>query len=156
MKLLQLNITLCEDSFPKYARNLSQTKTFIKMKKTAKAVVDKMFSAFSNGDIEKFVATVSDDTVWIYHGTQIIPAGTFEKKEGVRTFFTNILERTEIIHFEPQQFIVEGNMVVVMGQEHQRVKRSGRELKQKWVQIYTVENNLITKMEEFATSEEVK
>ncbi len=105
--------------------------------------------------MEQFVATVSEDTVWIYHGTHIIPAGTFEKKEGVRTFFTNIMERTEIINFEPQQFIVEGNMVVVLDREHQRVKRSGRELKQKWVQIYTVENNLITKMEEFAASEEV-
>lgn len=125
------------------------------MKNSAKTVVEKMFSAFGSGDIEKFVETVSDDTVWIYHGTQIIPAGIFEKKEGVRTFFTNILERTKIINFEPQQFIVEGNMVVVLGQEHQRVKRTGRELKQKWVQIYTVENDLITRMEEFATSEEV-
>ncbi|HLV14154.1 MAG TPA: nuclear transport factor 2 family protein [Xanthomarina sp.] len=125
------------------------------MKNSSKAVVEKMFEAFSEGDVEKLVGTVSEDTVWIYHGTQIIPAGTFEKKEGVRTFFTNIMERTEIINFEPQQYIVEDNMVVVLGKEHQKVKRSGRELKQKWVQIYTVENNLITKMEEFATSEEV-
>ena len=126
------------------------------MENSSRTVVDKMFSAFSSGDIEKLVATVSDNTVWVYHGTQIIPKGTFEKKEGVRAFFTNILDKTEIISFEPQQFIVEGKMVVVLGQEHQRVKRSGRELKQKWVQIYTVENDLITKMEEFATSEEVK
>lgn len=114
-----------------------------------------MFSAFNSGDVEKFVATVSDNTVWIYHGTQIIPAGTFEKREGVRALITNILDKTEIISFEPQQFIVEGKMVVVLGREHQKVKRSGRELKQKWVQIYTVENDLITRMEEFATSEEV-
>lgn len=126
------------------------------MENPAKTVVENMFTAFKSGDVEKFVATVSDDTVWIYHGTQIIPAGTFEKKAGVRTFFTNILERTEIINFEPERYIVEDNMVVVLGKEHQKVKRSGRELKQKWVQIYTVENDLITKMEEFATSEEVK
>ncbi len=125
------------------------------MKNTAREVVDKMFTAFASGDVDGFVATVSEDTVWIYHGTQIIPAGVFEKKEGVKTFFTNIMERTEIINFEPQEFIVEGNKVVVLGREHQKVKRSGRELKQKWVQIYTVENELITKMEEFATSEEV-
>lgn len=125
------------------------------MKNSPKAVVEKMFSAFKKGDVEKFVDTDSEDTVWIYHGTQIIPAGTFEKKEGVRTFFSNILGKTEIINFEPQQYIVEGNSVVVLGREHQKVKRSGRELKQKWVQIYTVENGLITRMEEFATSEEV-
>ena len=125
------------------------------MENSSRTVVDKMFSAFSSGDIEKLVATVSDNTVWVYHGTQIIPKGTFEKKEGVRAFFTNILDKTEIINFEPQQFIVEGKMVVVLGREHQKVERSGRELKQKWVQIYTVENDLITRMEEFATSEEV-
>lgn len=126
------------------------------MKNSEKEVVEKMFEAFSSGDVEGFVNTVSEDTKWIYHGTQIIPAGNFEKKEGVRAFYTNILERTEIINFEPQKYIVEGKMVVVLGKEHQKVKRSGRELKQKWVQIYTVENDLITRMEEFATSEEVK
>ncbi len=122
---------------------------------SAKTVVESMFAAFGEGDIEGFVATVSDDSVWIYHGTQIIPKGTFENKDGVRAFLSNILDRTEIISFEPRQFVVEGNTVVVLGREHQRVKRSGRELKQKWVQIYTVENELITRMEEFATSEEV-
>src|SRR5690554_1165694 len=126
------------------------------MKNSARRVVDEMFTAFSSGDVDKFVATVSEDTVWVYHGTQIIPAGTFKKKEGVRAFFKNIMERTEIIVFEPQEFIVEGNKVVVLGHEHQKVKRSGRELKQKWVQIYTVDNGLITRMEEFATSEEVE
>jgi len=33
------------------------------------------------------------------------------------------------------------------------VKKSGKELKQEWVQIYTVNDNLITRMEEFASSE---
>lgn len=125
------------------------------MTNSARTVVDRMFTAFANGDVEKFIETVSEDTVWIYHGTQIIPKGTFEGKEGVRKFFNNILNNTEIINFEPQQFICEGNMVAVLGQEHQRVKKSGKELKQKWVQIYTVENDLITRMEEFATSEVV-
>ncbi len=123
------------------------------MKNTAKSVVEKMFSAFANGDVEKFLETVSSDTVWIYHGTQIIPKGTYEGIEGARTFISNILNNTEIINFEPQQYICEDNTVVVLGREHQRVKKSGKELKQKWVQIYTVKNNLITGMEEFATSE---
>lgn len=126
------------------------------MKNSPKTVVDTMFAAFARGDVDAFVATVSEDTVWVYHGTQIIPSGVFEKKEGVRAFMNSILSRTEIINFEPLEFITEGNKVVVRGREHQRVKRSGRELKQEWVQIYTIENDLISQMEEFATSEEVK
>lgn len=74
------------------------------MNNAAKAVVEKMFEAFANGDADGFVATVSENTKWIYHGTQIIPAGVFENKEGVRAFYTNIIERTEIISFEPQQY----------------------------------------------------
>ncbi|WP_162428223.1 nuclear transport factor 2 family protein [Pontibacter pudoricolor] len=125
------------------------------MKNSARSVVEKMFTAFGEGDVDKFVGTVSDDTVWIYHGTQIIPKGTYEGKEGARSFISGILNNTEIISFEPQQFIVEDNKVVVLGQEHQKVKSSGKELKQKWVQVYTIENDLITRMEEFATSEVV-
>ena|SRR6185295_7587397 len=125
------------------------------MKNKAQLVVEKMFSAFANGDVEKFLETVSADTVWIYHGTQIIPRGTYEGIEGARTFISNILNNTEIINFEPQQYISENNTVVVLGREHQRIKKSGKELKQKWVQIYTIKNDLITRMEEFATSEVV-
>jgi ketosteroid isomerase-like protein len=125
------------------------------MKTEALTTVEKMFAAFGSGDLEKFGETVSEDTLWIYHGTQEIPKARFEGREGATTFLRNILTYTEVLSFEPQQFICEGNMVVVTGQEHQRVKASGKELKQKWVQIYTVENALITRMEEFAASEVV-
>jgi len=126
------------------------------MKNSAKTVVKKMFEAFATGNVEKILETVSEDTVWIYHGTQVIPKGEFKGKDGARQFFNGILNGTEIIKFEAEQYVVEGNMVVVLGNEHQKIKRSGKELKQKWVQVYTIENDLIARMEEFATSEVVE
>ena len=125
------------------------------MRNTAKLTVEKMFAAFGNGHVEKFLETVSPDTIWIYHGTQVIPKGVYEGKEGARRFITNILNNTQIINFEPRQYICEGDTVVVLGREHQQIKRSGKELKQEWVQVYTVKDNLITRMEEFAASEKV-
>jgi len=125
------------------------------MKNIPQSVVEKMFAAFGSGDVEKFLETVSDDTVWVYHGTQVIPKGTYEGVEGARRFITGILDNTEILNFEPLEYISQDSKVVVLGREHQRVKKSGKELKQQWVQIYTVENELITRMEEFATSEVV-
>lgn len=125
------------------------------MKNSVKEVVDQMFAAFADGDIERILATVSADTVWIYHGTQVIPKAQYEGVAGARKFFSGILQHTEVIEFVPEQFIVEGDKVVVLGREHQRVKKSGKELKQKWVQVYTIKDNLITRMEEFATSEVV-
>lgn len=122
------------------------------MSSTSKAVVEKMFAAFAERDTEKILETVSTNSVWIYHGTHAIPKSIHEGIEGARTFFSTIFKFTEVIHFTPRQYIVQDNMVVVLGNEHQRVKRSGKELMQEWVQIYTVENNLIIRMEEFATS----
>lgn len=65
----------------------------------------------------------------------MIPKGEYRGKEGLRTFFTRIPHGTEVVKFEPEQFIIRDNMVVIPGNEHRRVKGSGQELKQKWVQI---------------------
>lgn len=126
------------------------------MEQSPRVIVDKMLSAFATGDVETILQTVSEDTHWIYHGTQVIPKAEFKGKEGVEKFFAGILNGTDMLKFEPGQYIIQDNVVVILGNEHQRVKKSGKELKQKWVQIYTVNNNLITKMEEFATSEVVQ
>lgn len=123
------------------------------MKNQALATVEKMFAAFGSGNLEKFRETVSEDTFWIYHGTPNVQRAKYEGKDGATTFIQNILTYTEVLSFEPQQFIAEGNKVVVIGREHQKVKATGKEIRQRWVQVYTVENSLITRMEEFATSE---
>ena len=117
------------------------------------ATVQEMFSAFGAGDLERFKKTVSEDTVWTYHGTHKIPKATFHGREAAVRFISKILTTTEVISFEPQQFVTEGNTVVVIGEEHQKIKRTGEELKQRWVQVYTVEDNVITRMEEFAVTE---
>ncbi len=113
-------------------------------------VGENLYAAFAAQDIDGIMKTISPDSHWVYHGTQVIPVSVFEGEDGVRQFFSNILDRTEVLAFEVDQYMVDGPMVVVRGREHQRVKRSGRELRQEWVQIYTVIDGKITRMEEFA------
>jgi hypothetical protein len=48
--------------------------------------VEKMFAAFKSGDFEKFGETLSEGTLWIYHGTQVIPKSIFEGKESAIAF----------------------------------------------------------------------
>jgi len=43
-------------------------------------------------------------------------------------------------------------MVVVLGNEKQKIKKNGEILEQEWVQVNTVENELITRMEEFSNT----
>lgn len=123
------------------------------MSNQARATVDKMFAAFGAGDIEGMQATVSDDTQWIYYGTEDVPyTGEYNGKDGVAQFVMDIVSNVDVQAFEPQKFVTEGDTVVVLGREEQKIKKNGELLAQEWVQVYTVEDGLITKMEEFANT----
>lgn len=122
------------------------------MATSTRQIVDKMFEAFKLKDVEAVVDTFTDDAVLIYHGTQIMPAAKFKGKDGARMFFQFNINALEVIFFNANQFIEEGNTIIVLGNEHFISKEDGNHLKNSWVQVYTITNGLISKMEEFATS----
>lgn len=116
-------------------------------------VVQEMLTAFGKGDMEALKQTLSDDTVWEYHGTDGIPYnGTYQGKEGAVKFITNIISNVDVLDFQIVKFVADQNTVVVLGGEKQKIKSNGEVLEQKWVQVYTVENNLITRLDEFANT----
>lgn len=122
------------------------------MPTSEQAVVQKMFAAFKAQDLEEAVGTVSADTVWVHHGTQKLPSLRFVGKPGVRQFFEISFSTMQVEYFRPLTFVQEGSTVVVTGEERFTMPGSEDGLAQKWVQIYTVREGLITRMEEFATS----
>lgn len=118
----------------------------------ARKIIDQMFSAFHARNLEDALATVSEDTLWIHHGSQKMMSVRFEGRNGARQFFSTSFEAMKIDYFRPLRFIEEGNTVVVIGEEKFTMQGIDGTLSNQWVQVYTVENGLITKMEEFATS----
>ena len=115
-------------------------------------IVDKMLNAFSKKDVDAVVETFSGDAILIYHGTQVMPAAKFKGKEGARMFFEFNINALDVVFFTPSQFIEENNTLIILGSEHFIAKEDGSHLKNQWVQVYTVTDGLISKMEEFATS----
>lgn len=122
------------------------------MKTQVREIIDKMFDAFGNQNIDAIVETFAEDAQCIYHGTQVMPAAKFKGKEGARMFFEFNINALEVVFFNKNHFFEDGNTVIVTGNEHFISKQDGTHLKNSWVQIYTVTNGLISKMEEFATS----
>jgi ketosteroid isomerase-like protein len=98
------------------------------------------------------LATVSEDTLWVHHGSQKMPSVRFEGKSGAEKFFGTSFSAMTIDYFRPLSFIEQGDKVVVLGEESYLMEGIEGKLTNKWVQVYTVANGLITKMEEFATS----
>lgn len=115
-------------------------------------IVDKMLKAFDAKDVAAVVDTFSDDAELIYHGTQVMPAAKFKGKEGAKMFFDFNINALDVVFFTPNHFIEEENTLVILGNEHFIAKADGKHLKNAWVQVYTITEGLISKMEEFATS----
>lgn len=116
-------------------------------------VVKRMFAAFGTGNMEDLKKTLSDNTVWVYHGTEEIPYnGTYTGKDEVVKFIGNIITHVDIEGFQTDLFFENGNRVVVLGSEKQRIKKNGELLEQDWVQSFLVENGLITRLDEFANT----
>lgn len=125
------------------------------IQETTKAldVVQKMLTAFGKGDMEALKQTLSENTIWVYHGTDGIPYnGTYQGKDGAVKFIINIMSNVDVLEFQIAKFVADQNTVVVLGSEKQKIKSNGEVLEQKWVQVYTVENDLITRLDEFANT----
>lgn len=116
--------------------------------------VEKMFAAFDAKDIAQALATVSTDTLWVHHGTNKLPPMRFIGKHGVQQFFETNFNSMQMEYFRVKQLVQQGKLVIALGEE--KFTMAGREgaMAQQWVQVYTVENGLITRMDEFATSAE--
>lgn len=117
-------------------------------------VVEKMFAAFAARNVVQAVSTVSDDTLWIHHGTSKLPPMRFVGKDGVQKFFETNFHSMQMEYFRVQQLVHQGKLVIALGEE--KFTMTGRDgaMAQKWVQVYTVEKGLISRMDEFATSAE--
>src|SRR6185312_16817971 len=82
------------------------------------ATVQRMFAAFGAGDVDALLATVHPDSRWTYYGAN--PRRTraeFAGTDTVRRFFERILERLDMTEFNMDEFIEQGETVVIFGSE---------------------------------------
>src|SRR5678815_3437887 len=78
------------------------------------ATVQRMFRAFGAGDLDALIATVHPDSRWTYFGANPrLTKANFVGRARVRKFFEGILERLEMTSFNTDEFIVQGDTVVV-------------------------------------------
>lgn len=113
-------------------------------------VVRGLFEAFGRGDVDGILEFVHPETRWWYVGANPDPRrGVIEGHAGVRRFFEGILKRLDMRSYEPREWFVQGDTVVIFGSESGVVRKSGKPFHNDWVQKYVVEDGRITAMEEF-------
>ena len=85
--------------------------------------VKRMFAAFGARDLDTLLETVHPESRWTCVGANPqLGRAEFTGRTQVRTFFERLLERLQIAAFNTDQFVVEGNTVVVFGSESGTVR----------------------------------
>jgi ketosteroid isomerase-like protein len=76
-------------------------------------------------------------------------AGTWRGREQVGRFFNTVAQAQDVIEFAPEDFIAQGDRVVVLGRFSSRVKSTGRVSASAWAHVWTVQDAKVTRFREY-------
>ena len=115
---------------------------------TNERMVRELYDAFGRGDIQTILNMLADDVDWYDPGPPAVThAGRYRGREDVLRFFSRIGESLAIESFQPTEFIVQGDRVIVLGSIRAKVKQTGLVLvyDNEWAMSWTLRDIRVTK-----------
>lgn len=104
-------------------------------------VTKAVFEAFGRGDVDDIMALIADEGRVEFYGPESIPyARTFDGHAQVRRFFETVLSSVDIHQFDAEEFICEGDKVVVTGHLRLTARSTGKPIESDFVHVITVKN----------------
>lgn len=114
------------------------------------SLAKRLFTAFNARDLDALIDTVHPESRWTYYGANPrLSRATFEGRAAVRRFFERIIQRIDVASFDADEFVVQGDTVVIFGSESGTVRATGEPFRNEWVQKYVVRDGLIVEMAEY-------
>jgi len=112
------------------------------------------YMAFEDRNIPALLRCLTDDVRWFEVGPpDLIPtAGTRKGREQVEELFTMLEASEEVQSFRPNDFIAQGDMVVVLGELRSRVRSTGGVINSPWVHVFTLSGGKISDFQSFYDS----
>ena len=105
-------------------------------------IVRNLYDAFGRGDIQTILNMLAYDVDWYDPGPPAVThAGRYRGREDVLRFFSRIGESLAIETFQPTEFIVQGDRVIVLGSIRAKVKQTGLVYDNEW----TLRDGRVTK-----------
>ena len=116
-------------------------------------IVKAGYAAFGRGDLPGLLALLSEDVEWIIPGEGTPLAGNYRGHSGVAKFFQTLASTTDILDFQPREFVADGDRVLVIGFESSKVKATGRPVETNWVMAFTVRNGKVVAFREYGDTQ---
>ena len=112
-------------------------------------IVRAAYRAFNSGDAERLLGLVASD-IEIQASGLMLDQGTYEGHEGVVAYGENLREVWgDSLHIHVEDFIEEGDNVVVMARTSARGKSSGAEVDIPLAHVWTIRDGRVASMHAF-------
>jgi ketosteroid isomerase-like protein len=111
---------------------------------TPTEIAKQAYAAFASGNIPALLEMLADDVEWRFlasHETGTPYGGTFKGRQQVAGFFTKLAETTEILEFEPREFLEGADHVTTIGRSKGRALPDGKIHDTEWVQVCVLDSN---------------
>jgi ketosteroid isomerase-like protein len=101
------------------------------------AVLRSGYQAFNRGDIDAVAETMEDDVEFVGPNSQrMTGAGPYQGRVAVTALLSGMHERWDNLTWSPDEFVSEGETVVVLGHMEGRAKATGKEIKVPFVHVW--------------------
>ena len=109
-------------------------------------VIQQAFDDFAKGNIPAIINSLADDVRW---GSFKIPGAAMSGN-----FFGNLDEQIKYTVFEPREFIVQGDSIIVLGHQAGTVKSTGKSFDHDWCFSFKMKNGKVQSYFAFTDSYE--
>ena len=106
------------------------------------------YEAFAQGDLDGATANFADDIRWENPEAPQVPNhGVTEGRDGVKQLFASLAEYWESFTITPDEFIEDGDTVVVLSHSQSKAKDTGKEVRLPWVHIWRFSDGEVTEVQ---------
>jgi ketosteroid isomerase-like protein len=113
-------------------------------------LVQQAYQSIKAGDMQALLNTLATDVQWqLPEMENVLFAGMWQGREAIRQFFSNVFEVQDVVEFEPEEYIAQGDKVVVLGRFLMRIKATGKDFGSDWAQVWTVKDGKVTRFYEY-------
>ncbi len=104
-------------------------------------LAERLYETFNSGDVEGFLNTLSEDASWNSPDMENVPLETtFTGRDNIGKFLTEINEYEEFLKIQPNEYIAQGDKVVVLGDLSVRSKITNKQYDSGFVHIIEVKD----------------
>lgn len=116
-------------------------------------VVKAAYAAFGRGDIQALLGMLTEDVEWRFPGEGLPLSGVYRGHDGVARFFKNLDQDSQMVGFEPREFLTSGGRVVALGWYRGKIKATGQTFESEWAMAFTVRDGKIARFQEYVDTQ---